>query len=206
MSETIEIDDAWKAVRSGLHYVSWLAKDFAHTGVAREDLEAEGRLGLFHAALRFEASHGVQFLTYGSWWARRRMQTYVARHAHVVRRPTPRAGPRPGRDDVSLDDPVAGGALRWSDVLADRDAPRPLETMLAAEDRRLVAEAAEALPPLWKTILVRRFGLDGAPSMTLAAIGRRLSLSRERIRQIEMKAMERLRASLEEAWGRATAG
>ena len=204
---TVAFEDAWAAVQSGLHYVSWLAKDFLHTGVAREDLEAEGRLGLFQAALRFEPSHGVQFLTYASWWARRRMQTFVTRHAQVVRRPAPRYGHSHRRDDVSLDDLVsAGGALRWTDVLTDERAPRALEAIVGDEDRDLVARAAEDLPPLWRMILVRRFGLDGAPAMTLAAIGDQLSLSRERVRQIESKAMRRLRARLEEAWGREESG
>jgi hypothetical protein len=42
--------------------------------------------------------------------------------------------------------------------------------------------------------------------MTLAAVGDKLGLSRERVRQIEAKAMERLRARIEEAWGRAQTG
>src|SRR5258705_469187 len=95
MSESIDerrtapaaTEKAWVAALSGVHFVSWIAKEFHRSGVAREDLEAEGRLGLFDAALRFDASRGVQFLTYAAWWARRRMQTFVARHACVVRRP-----------------------------------------------------------------------------------------------------------------------
>src|SRR5258705_10442583 len=98
MSEAIEavlddgkrIDDAWAAVQTGLHYVSWLTREFLYSGVAREDLEAEGRIGLYEAALRFDPTHGVQFLTYASWWSRRRMQTFVARHSRVVRRPASR--------------------------------------------------------------------------------------------------------------------
>jgi len=164
--EAAALEDAWTAVQSGVHYVSWLAKDFLHTGVAREDLEAEGRLGLFQAALRFETAHGVQFLTYASWWARRRMQTFVAQHARVVRRPPARPGVSRLRDDVSLDDPVsADGTLRWRDVLADERTPRALDAVVTAEDRSLVARAASELPPLWRTILARRFGLDGGPTM-----------------------------------------
>jgi RNA polymerase primary sigma factor len=201
--DSTRIEDAWAAVQSGLHYVSWLARDFLYSGIAREDLEAEGRLGLFEAALRFDASHGAQFLTYASFWSRRRMQTFVARHASVVRRPASRIGTPRARDEVSLDQPVASGSLLlWRDVLVDRNAPRALDSLVGAEDAALIASAALDLPPQWRKIIVRRFGLDGRPPMTLAAVGDTLGLSRERVRQIEAKAMERLRARLEAAWGR----
>lgn len=205
--DSTRFEDAWAAVQSGLHYVSWMARDFLYTGVAREDLEAEGRLGLFEAALRFDTSRGAQFLTYASFWSRRRMQTFVARHASVVRRPASRIGTPRTRDEVSLDQPVAPGSLlRWRDVLVDRDAPRALDSMVGAEDASLIASAALELPPQWRKIIVKRFGLDGRPPMTLAAVGETLGLSRERVRQIEAKAMERLRARLEAAWGRAGNG
>ncbi len=206
-NDSARLEDAWAAVQSGLHYVSWLARDFLYTGVAREDLEAEGRLGLFEAALRFDLSHGAQFLTYASFWSRRRMQTFVARHARVVRRPASRTGTARARDEVSLDQPVGPGSLLlWEDVLVDHDAPRALDAMVGAEDAELIAEAALDLPPQWRTIIVRRYGLDGGPSMTLAAVGDTLGLSRERVRQIETKALERIRARLEAAWGRGRTG
>jgi RNA polymerase sigma factor (sigma-70 family) len=214
MSESIEadrvdsksVDDAWTAVQTGLNYVSWMARDFLYTGVSREDLEAEGRLGLFEAALRFDPSHGARFLTYASFWSRRRMQGFVARHARVVRRPGSRIGGGRDHDDVSLDQPISSGSpLRWEDVLADRGSPRALDTLVGAEDAALIATATHELPPQWRTIIVKRFGLDGGPAMTLAAVGEALGLSRERVRQIEAKAMARLRGLLEEAWGRAQA-
>ncbi len=201
--EPMSVDDAWAAVQTGLNYVSWMARDFVYTGVSREDLEAEGRLGLFEAALRFDPSHGAQFLTYASFWSRRRMQAFVARHARVVRRPASRTGPSRDRDDVSLDQPVStGSALSWADLLVDQKTPRALDAMVGAEDAALITVAARELPPQWRTIIVRRFGLDGGPAMTLAAVGETLGLSRERVRQIEQKAMARLRARLEDVWGR----
>lgn len=205
--DATRLEDAWAAVEGGLHYVSWLARDFLYTGVAREDLEAEGRLGLFEAALRFDLSHGAQFLTYASFWSRRRMQTFVARHARVVRRPGSRNGAGRDRDEVSLDQPVGPGSLlRWHDVLVDRATPRALDALVGAEDAALIAAAALDLPPQWRKIIVRRFGLEGGPPMTLAAVGDTLGLSRERVRQIEVKAMERLRVRLEAAWGRVRTG
>jgi RNA polymerase sigma factor (sigma-70 family) len=189
---------AWDVALTGVSFVSWIAREFQYTGVSREDLEAEGRLGLFDAALRFDAARGVQFLTYASWWARRRRQTFVARHGRVVRRPGSRPVNRRLREDVSLDDVVsAGGTHRWSDVLSDPLAVQPLESLLVEESADVVTTLATELPPLWKAILVRRFGLDGEAPMTLAAIGEVHGLSRERVRQIEAKCLKRMRRRLE---------
>lgn len=215
MSEAIEaaIDDAerirsaWASVQTGLNYVSWLTREFLYSGVSRDDLEAEGRLGLFEAALRFDPAHGVQFLTYASWWARRRMQSFVAHHARVVRRPVPRNGNNRDRDDVSLDGPVASGStLRWEDVLADRDRPAAIDSVVTTESAALILTCVLELPKGWREIIIRRFGLDGGPAMTLAEVGETLGMSRERVRQIESKAMARLRTRIKQRWTPAQAG
>jgi len=211
MNETIsaergpapDMERAWGLAQTALGFVAWLARDFVHTGVAREDLESEGRLGLVDAALRFDPGHGVQFATYASWWARRRMQRFVFHHGRIVRRPEAR-GARPAHDarDVSLDAPMSGrNAQLWSDVLPDGGQP-PIESLLRDEGARLVARATGELPPLWQAIVIERFGLDGSPPRTLAAIGGRLGVSRERVRQIESKAIGRLRERMTLAWQR----
>jgi RNA polymerase primary sigma factor len=102
--------------------------------------------------------------------------------------------------EVSIDDPVGVGATRrWSDVLADPAARPPGAELLVEEETALVARAVGELPPLWARVVTLRFGLDGCPPMTLRAIGSRLSLSRERVRQIEGKSLRRLRTIVEES-------
>ena len=46
---------------------------------------------------------------------------------------------------------------------------------------------------LWRQVLQLRFGLEGEERQTLAEIGRRLDVSRERVRQVELKALRKLR-------------
>jgi DNA-directed RNA polymerase sigma subunit (sigma70/sigma32) len=56
-----------------------------------------------------------------------------------------------------------------------------------------------AAPETERSIIVRRFGLGGQAGGTLAAIGRDLSVTRGRVRQIEAVALRKLRARLEDA-------
>jgi RNA polymerase primary sigma factor len=52
----------------------------------------------------------------------------------------------------------------------------------------------EALTSRERFVLVKRFGLDGNPPYTLQAIGTRMGVSRERVRQIAVKALDKLNA------------
>ena len=97
---------------------------------------------------------------------------------------------------VSLDAPVADGATTLGDVIADRAAD-PAETFSALMRRRAdLVSVLDDLGPNERTVLRHRFGLEGDAPETLEAIGGRLGLSRERVRQIEGAGLRKLRALL----------
>jgi RNA polymerase primary sigma factor len=99
---------------------------------------------------------------------------------------------------VSLDTPV--GDAREStlgDMIADRTAADPGESFTALfHDRSDLISVLDDLAANERTVLRRRFGLEGDPPETLEEIGQRLALSRERIRQIEAAGIRKLRALL----------
>ncbi|AUX22259.1 RNA polymerase sigma factor [Sorangium cellulosum] len=96
-------------------------------------------------------------------------------------------------EPLSLDAPVGEeGDTRFGDLLANQE-PTPAD-MVAR--RRLIEQTRElldSLQPRERELLRRRFGLDGNEDETLEEIGRSFSLTRERIRQIEAKLLEKLR-------------
>lgn len=98
---------------------------------------------------------------------------------------------------VSLDAPASAEGGSLADVVAD-DTPDPSVATVGRllRERAHLAGLLDDLAANERTVLRRRFGLDGNPPETLAAIGKRLSMSRERVRQIEGAGLRKLRALL----------
>jgi RNA polymerase sigma factor (sigma-70 family) len=97
-------------------------------------------------------------------------------------------------EPLSLSAPFAPeGDGEISDLLADRNAVQPDEAAMLASTSINVDGLLAELPVRDRTILRLRYGLDGGNPQTLDQVGARLHLSRERIRQIEAKAMSKLR-------------
>jgi RNA polymerase nonessential primary-like sigma factor len=97
---------------------------------------------------------------------------------------------------LSLDAPVGGEAQRLSDVIADAAADPTAALTRLFHRRADLATVLDDLAPNERTVLRRRFGLDGDEPETLEVIGERLNLSRERIRQIEGAGLRKLRTLL----------
>jgi RNA polymerase sigma factor (sigma-70 family) len=94
---------------------------------------------------------------------------------------------------VSLESPVADGEACLGDFIGDRSVLNPVEVAIAAEFTSYLNTCLKALSPREEYILRARFGLEDGEVRTLEDIGRELKLSRERVRQIEGQALEKLR-------------
>ncbi len=95
---------------------------------------------------------------------------------------------------VPLDQIMGDGeTTTLGDLLPDPAADRPDAEAEAHALAAAVRAALAALDPRARAILVARHGLDGAPPRTLHEIGQQLGLTRERVHQIEVKALMRLR-------------
>lgn len=77
--------------------------------------------------------------------------------------------------------------------IEDQITPTPIQSTYANLLREKVQEVLDTLPPREARILRLRFGLDSGRAYTLEEVGQKFGLTRERIRQIESKALRRLR-------------
>ena len=97
------------------------------------------------------------------------------------------------QDHVSLETPVGDGESMMSDLIEDHNAAAPeAETSDKLRSTEL-AEALARLKPRQQQVLVERFGLNGGKPKTLEEVGKILGITRERVRQLETRALRELR-------------
>jgi RNA polymerase primary sigma factor len=98
-----------------------------------------------------------------------------------------------GRPPLSLDEAFAGDKEHaWVQVLGDSGAPGPGEGADQALLRERVDEVLRALAPRDREVIELRFGLKDGRARTLDEVARALGVTRERVRQIEARGLERL--------------
>jgi RNA polymerase primary sigma factor len=97
-------------------------------------------------------------------------------------------------DPVSLETPVGDGESMYADLIEDVHSERPDESTSKKLSQTELAEALQRLNPRMRRVLALRFGLDGEAPQTLEEVGAGLGITRERVRQLESRALRELRA------------
>jgi RNA polymerase primary sigma factor len=102
---------------------------------------------------------------------------------------------------VSLSTPLdAEGETELGEIIPDEGAVSPYEAAAAALEKRALTEQLRRLEEREEEVLRARFGIDGVP-LTLAEIGDKMGVTRERVRQIEARALGKLRhPSVSRVW------
>ena len=189
-----------RLVEANLRFVVSYAKRYRGLGVSFLDLIHEGNLGLIEAARRFDPSRNVKFITYAVWWVREAMMHVLADQTRAFSFPPKLfASLHNATEDVSLSHPVDparrnGPARELGDLLA-LDQPPIDHEMIRQADLDELAAALLDLDGKEREVMRLRFGLEDDEPHTLQEIGDRLHLTRERVRQIESRAKDKLRRS-----------
>lgn len=181
---------------SNLPFVVAVAKKFTSRGARLDDLIQEGNVGLMKAIEHFDPKKNVRFATYAVWWIRAYITRYLKdNRSHV------RGGEheRMSMNDFSLDTPMDDeGESTYMERLEDVG-PTPDVTFLKLEQDEEVAAALQRvrrrLGDLGWDILQERLTQD--KPRTLEELGQRWGVSRERVRQVELKTKNFLARYLE---------
>lgn len=94
---------------------------------------------------------------------------------------------------VSLEIPIGEGESQLGDFVEDEHMTTPADAATHAMLKEGLIEVLETLTPREQEVLILRFGLNDERTRTLEEVGQRFDLTRERIRQIESKALNKLR-------------
>ena len=103
---------------------------------------------------------------------------------------------RVAQEPVSLETPIGEEEdSHLGDFIPDEDAPAPSDVASHTMLKEQLAEVLSTLTPREEKVLRLRFGLEDGRSRTLEEVGKEFNVTRERIRQIEAKALRKLRHS-----------
>lgn len=100
---------------------------------------------------------------------------------------------RISRQPVSLETPIGEDDSQLGDFIEDENSPSPMEEAVIQNLREQTQELLSGLTPREEKILRMRFGIGEKTDHTLEEVGQDFNLTRERIRQIEAKALQKLR-------------
>jgi RNA polymerase primary sigma factor len=94
---------------------------------------------------------------------------------------------------VSLETPVGDGESLYADMIEDQSVASPDQATADTHRASELDAALASLDPRMRLVIERRYGLDGRAQQTLEELGADLGITRERVRQLENKALRELR-------------
>ena len=210
-----------RLVLANLRLVPWVTGRLRlrSRGIDQSDLWQEGVIGLIRAAEKFDPDKGA-FSTYATWWIRQAVERAIANKGRLVRQPVHvtdarRDSHHPSQGSRTLIDAAArfdtlesiealAVSAAASNSVEDADNVVELVSRLDAFGPRVddasdthalddqINFLLDGLSDKEQHIVRQRFGLDG-DTKTLREIGLFFGVSRERVRQIEKAALEKLR-------------
>lgn len=180
-----------KLIEHNLRLVAHIVKKYYTQTGNQDDLISIGTIGLIKGVATFKPDKNVRLATYAS----RCIENEILMYFRSLKKL---------QGEVSLSDSLEGegdgGALSLMDVLSVDD--NMLEELnnrdACAQARRCVDRC---LTERERSIIVRRYGLDGRSPMTQREIAAENGISRSYVSRIEKKALEKLRAALEAGEG-----
>jgi RNA polymerase primary sigma factor len=213
---TREANDAKAAfVETNIRLLRQTASHFARTKhLTEEDLFQEGVLGLIRATELWDPERGFRFKTYAGWWVSQKMHRAIADGDRTVRLPgisllastlgmtnerlaelmwTVNATDCLDGDAPITDTSDGDGSATLLSFLHDDRAVSAFDITYKRELKRIIKQR---LSKKESRVIMLRFGFGSSGEHTLEEIGQKFNLTRERIRQIEAKALEKLKPIL----------
>lgn len=200
-----------RLIVSNLRFVVSIAVKYQNLGLPLMDLINEGNMGLLRAVDKFDVTKGFKFISYARWWIRHFILKAIFEQSTSIKLPLKYATQLSKRDEledtyavqklkkiyrpVSLDQKLSedNNSDTIMDLVDDSKYDLPEKRAIEENLKEIIDEVMTKLKPIERDVISRHFGLNGKRPLTLKEIGERYNLTKERIRQIEHTALDKLR-------------
>ncbi|SDH08922.1 RNA polymerase primary sigma factor [Prevotella communis] len=180
-----------RLIEANLRFVVVIARQYQGQGLSMEDLVSEGNLGLMKAARKFDATRGLRFVNYAVVFIRQQIEKAVRKESDEQRVESTRDG-----QTRSVDAPLGSKAnVSLLSVLVNADSPQADQRVYNASLEDAIERSLQTLNER-ETIVVNAYFGIGEERQTMAEIAERMSLKRERVRQIRDRAVRRLKKNM----------
>ncbi|MBA0800727.1 hypothetical protein Gohar_011145 [Gossypium harknessii] len=203
-----------KLVYANFRMVVHVAKQYQGRGMNLQDLLQEGSMGLIKSVEKFKPQVGCRFATYSYWWIRQTITKSIVQHSRTIRLPhcpskeelATRAGITVQKLDkllfttrtpLSMQQPVwTDQDTTFQEVTLDTGIEIPDVSVAKQLMRQHVRNLLRVLSPKERKIIKLRFGIEESKENSLSEIGNIFGLSKERVRQLESRALYKLKQCL----------
>lgn len=173
-----------KIIKSNLKFVAREAKKYIGMGLSYSELIAEGNLGLIKAIDKFDYEKGYKTISYSVWWINQNILEALKKRNIINGDEIEPSEKFDEDDEITDDDNVVNE--KYVDSFN-------FDNLKRNDESSVVKNLMGSLTEREKQVVTDYFGLDSKDEMTLEEIGKKMGLTKERIRQIKESALKKLR-------------
>lgn len=185
-----DLDAREKLIRANLKFVPSVAKQFKGCGLPFADIIEEGNIGLIKAIDRFNPEKDNKVISYAVWWIKKYIMEAIEKKSML--------------DVDNIDDIYKQTSLNEDNFHQDDACIKiivPEKTNFDENNepsfniKQIVEELFDGIPERERFIVSDYYGLDGDTPKTLDEIGLEINLTKERVRQLNEKALKKMRSN-----------